>query len=79
MQDAHIVPLWPDGSPHNPTDPAERPRLEVYLPEGRWTSVFDGSVEEGGRWLRQQHGVMTLPLYVREGAELGIDPAALGG
>ena len=52
--------------------------VEVYLPEGRWTSVFDGSVEEGGCWLRQQHGVMTLPLYVREGAELGIDPAALG-
>ena len=35
MQDAHIVPLWPDGSPHNPTEPAERPRLDVYLPEGR--------------------------------------------
>ena len=53
--------------------------VEVYLPEGRWTSVFDGSVETGGRWLRQQHGFMTLPLYVREGADLGIDVAALDG
>lgn len=53
--------------------------VEVYLPEGRWTSVFDGSVEEGGRWLRQRHGFMTLPLYVREGADLGIDVAAIDG
>lgn len=51
--------------------------VEFYLPEGTWTSVFDGSVETGGRWLRQTHGVMTLPLYVRDGAEIGLDPAAL--
>ncbi|MGO1225623.1 MAG: alpha-xylosidase [Brachybacterium sp.] len=51
--------------------------VEFYLPEGRWTSVFDGTVETGGRWLRQQHGFMTLPLYLREGAEVEIDVAAL--
>ena len=53
--------------------------VEIYLPEGTWTSVFDGSVETGGRWLRQQHGFMTLPLYVRDGAELGIDVTAIDG
>ena len=53
--------------------------VEVYLPEGAWTSVFDGSVEQGGRWLRQTHGYLTLPLYVRDGADLGIDLTALDG
>ncbi|MFC7455901.1 alpha-xylosidase [Brachybacterium sp. GCM10030267] len=53
--------------------------VEFYLPEGRWTSVFDGTVETGGRWLRQRHGVMTLPLYVRDGEDLGLDIAAIDG
>ncbi len=29
-----VVPLWPDGCGHNPRNPMERPRLEVYLPAG---------------------------------------------
>lgn len=29
-----IVSLWPDGSAQNPVEPEERPRLEVYLPDG---------------------------------------------
>ncbi|MGO1284308.1 MAG: alpha-xylosidase [Brachybacterium sp.] len=53
--------------------------VEIYLPEGTWTSVFDGSVETGGRWLRQQHDFMTLPLYVRDGVDLGIDVTAIDG
>jgi len=27
-----VVNLWPDGSSHNPTDPAERPRIEIHEP-----------------------------------------------
>jgi acetyl esterase/lipase len=27
-----VIPLWPDGSPHNPAQASERPRLTLYRP-----------------------------------------------
>ncbi|MCS7311213.1 MAG: alpha-xylosidase, partial [Armatimonadetes bacterium] len=36
-----------------------------YLPAGRWTNLLDGTVVEGGRWVREQHGFLSLPLMVR--------------
>lgn len=27
-----VVNLWPDGSAHNPTDPEQRPRIEIHQP-----------------------------------------------
>ncbi len=44
--------------------------VEFYLPAGRWTSLLDGGVAEGGRWHRETHGFLSLPLYVRDGAVL---------
>ncbi|KKY25871.1 putative glycoside hydrolase family 31 protein [Diplodia seriata] len=49
---------------------SEDGEVEFYLPAGRWTSWWDGSVVEGPGWRREQHGFETLPLYVREGAVL---------
>jgi alpha-D-xyloside xylohydrolase len=42
--------------------------VDVYLPEGPWTSLLTGETVEGGRWLRERHGFDSLPLYVRPGA-----------
>ncbi|KQO81151.1 alpha-glucosidase [Frigoribacterium sp. Leaf263] len=44
--------------------------VEVYLPAGRWTNWFTGEVVDAGAgaWRTETHGVLTLPLYVREGA-----------
>jgi alpha-D-xyloside xylohydrolase len=44
--------------------------VEVYLPAGRWTNWFTGEVVDAGSgtWRTETHGVLTLPLYVREGA-----------
>ena len=39
--------------------------VEFYLPEGRWTHLLSNEVVEGGRWRRETHGFMSLPLYVR--------------
>lgn len=39
--------------------------VDYYLPAGRWTNFLTGKVVEGGRWLREQHGFMSLPLMVR--------------
>ncbi|KAF2403337.1 hypothetical protein EJ06DRAFT_541243 [Trichodelitschia bisporula] len=44
--------------------------VDVYLPEGKWTSWWDGRTVVGPRWLKEKHGFGTLPLYVREGTVL---------
>ncbi|MGV2983329.1 alpha-xylosidase [Microbacterium sp. AGC85] len=49
---------------------AESGEVEFYLPEGEWTSLLTGEVVEGGRWLRETHDYMSLPLYVRPGTLL---------
>ena len=41
---------------------------EYYLPEGRWTSLLSGDVKEGGRWYKEKHGYLSIPLYVKEGS-----------
>ncbi|MCS5717208.1 alpha-xylosidase [Herbiconiux sp. CPCC 205763] len=46
--------------------------VDFYLPAGRWTSLLDGSVVDGGGWRRERHGYESLPLYVREGATLAL-------
>ncbi len=40
-------------------------RVDYYLPAGRWTSFFTGEIVEGGRWVREEHDFMSLPLMVR--------------
>ena len=40
--------------------------VEYYLPDGRWTHLLDGRVQEGGHWLRESYDFFSLPLWVRE-------------
>ncbi|GAA3652663.1 alpha-xylosidase [Microbacterium marinilacus] len=42
--------------------------VELYLPEGRWTSLLTGETVEGGGWRRERHGFDSLPLYARAGS-----------
>jgi len=44
---------------------SEDGRVDYYLPEGRWTHFLTGEVIDGGRWRREQHDYMSLPLLVR--------------
>jgi alpha-D-xyloside xylohydrolase len=39
--------------------------VDYYVPAGRWTNILDGKVVEGSRWVRETHGVMSLPLLAR--------------
>jgi alpha-D-xyloside xylohydrolase len=39
--------------------------VDTYLPQGRWTHFLSGEVIDGGRWVREQHGYLSLPLLVR--------------
>jgi alpha-D-xyloside xylohydrolase len=39
--------------------------VNYYLPPGRWTHFLTGAVVEGGRWQRETHDYLSLPLMVR--------------
>ena len=39
--------------------------VEYYLPEGVWTNFLSGRKVAGGRWVREDHGYMSLPLMAR--------------
>jgi alpha-D-xyloside xylohydrolase len=48
--------------------------VSYYLPEGRWTKLLpalgggEAEVVTGGRWLRERHGYMSMPLLARPGS-----------
>ena len=44
--------------------------VDYYLPEGRWTNLITGEGKDGGRWTRETHDFMSLPLMVRPGTVL---------
>ncbi|MCH5274979.1 MAG: alpha-xylosidase [Lachnospiraceae bacterium] len=41
---------------------------DYYLPAGRWTDFFTGEVKEGGRWIQEKHGYLSVPLMVKPGS-----------
>ena len=46
----------------------------LYLPHGRWYDFWTGEAIEGGREIARPVDLETLPLYVRAGAILPLDP-----
>jgi alpha-glucosidase/alpha-D-xyloside xylohydrolase len=46
----------------------------VYLPAGAWYDWWSGEKVEGKRWLERPVDLATLPLYVRAGAVVPLDP-----
>ncbi|WP_062290829.1 alpha-xylosidase [Demequina phytophila] len=44
--------------------------VDLYLPDGEWTSLLTGERVAGGRWVRETHGYESMPLYVRPGTVL---------
>lgn len=45
--------------------------VEYYLPAGTWTRLNTGEPVDGGRWIRETHSAMSLPLLVRPGHTVG--------
>jgi alpha-D-xyloside xylohydrolase len=45
-------------------------QVEYLLPAGTWTNLLTGEVRAGGGWHRELHDVMSMPIWVREGAVL---------
>jgi alpha-glucosidase/alpha-D-xyloside xylohydrolase len=46
----------------------------VYLPEGDWCDWWTGEQISGKRWIERPVDLATLPLYVRAGAIIPLDP-----
>jgi alpha-glucosidase/alpha-D-xyloside xylohydrolase len=46
----------------------------VYLPAGSWLDWWTGEKVEGKRWVEKPVDLATLPLYVRAGAIIPLDP-----
>ena len=46
----------------------------VYLPEGAWYDWWSGKKIEGLQWIERPVDLETLPLYVRAGAIIPLDP-----
>lgn len=46
--------------------------VEFYVPKGNWTSLISGKRVTGGRWRKETHGCMSLPLLVRPNTLLAI-------
>lgn len=50
----------------------EESLADYYLPVGRWTDFFTGEVKEGGRWIQEKHGYLSVPLLVKENSIVAI-------
>jgi alpha-D-xyloside xylohydrolase len=46
--------------------------VAYYLPAGRWTNFLSGKVVDGPGWLRETHGMLSLPLMVRPNAVIAV-------
>ena len=44
--------------------------VDYYLPNGEWTGLLDERQVEGGRWHKETHDFLSLPLMVRPGTVL---------
>ena len=42
--------------------------VDVYLPEGRWTDIFNGRVYDGGRTVKMYRDLDSIPVLAPEGA-----------
>lgn len=43
-----------------------------YLPEGSWTDFFTGEPKTGGRWYKEKHDYLSIPLMVKEGSIIAV-------
>ena len=46
--------------------------VDYYLPAGRWTHFLTGQIVEGGRWVRERHDTLSLPLLARPNSIIAV-------
>ncbi len=45
---------------------------EYYLPEGTWTDYISGKVLDGGKWIKEKHSYLSIPLMVRQNSIIAV-------
>ncbi|GKX67842.1 alpha-xylosidase [Inconstantimicrobium mannanitabidum] len=50
----------------------DKGEANYYLPEGTWTNFITGEKYEGGRWVKEHHGYLTVPMMVRENSIIAV-------
>jgi alpha-glucosidase/alpha-D-xyloside xylohydrolase len=63
-RDLLIAPVFEKGATHR----------TVYLPKGVWYDWWTGLPQSGGRWITREVDLSIMPIYVRAGAILPVDP-----
>ena len=42
--------------------------VDVWLPEGRWTDIFNGRIYQGGKWIKMYRDLDSIPVLAPAGA-----------
>ena len=42
--------------------------VDVWLPDGRWTDIFNGRIYQGGKWVKMYRDLDSIPVLAPEGA-----------
>jgi len=63
-RDMLIAPVFEKGATHR----------TVYLPKGVWYDWWTGLAQSGGQWITRDVDLSIMPIYVRAGAILPLDP-----
>lgn len=42
--------------------------VDVWLPDGRWTDIFNGRIYEGGKWIKMYRDIDSIPVLAPAGA-----------
>ena len=50
----------------------ESKEVEYYLPEGKWYNILTHQMIEGGRWQKEYHDYLTMPLLLRPNSILAV-------
>ena len=45
---------------------------KYYLPEGKWTNFISGKKYEGGRYIKEYHDYLSIPMMVKENSLIAI-------
>ncbi|MFA9557697.1 alpha-xylosidase [Evansella sp. AB-rgal1] len=46
--------------------------VSYYLPEGVWTNYLTNEKVEGGKWFKEEHDYVSIPLYVRPNSIIAV-------
>ena len=50
----------------------ENSEAKYYIPEGKWTNFITGKKYEGGRWIKEIHDYLSIPMLVKENSIIAV-------